>query len=490
LFLVTPQPSSARGLAMPFSLGGGIGAASAGGIVNPGFTAGETGRSSAASYHGFSNSLDLRVRGDLSDDLVMRVRASAPAMWKGMIFDNYSGVTWTGEGEEATPLGGAPPYAYPPAFRSLGPRATVTQTFYVEVEQPNVVFAAGQPDNVWIEGGVAVDDLGGLRTPATLTPGAVYSVVSTRGAAGRAELRRATGELPDRLGRYLQLPAALPPRVGELARRITAGASNDLDRVLAIESYLRSNFRYSIDSPVPPPGRDAVDHFLFDAKVGFCEQFASATAVMLRTLGIPARVVAGYAVGRRNPFTGLYEVRASDAHSWVEVWFPGGLGWYEFDPTFDVPPARADVSQTLPLASVARALSGLLPSLRVPAATRGVLLTGAAATGALFVITWLRRRRSRREEVGGAADAGAVGPVTRSFLRLEGALARAGTVRAPGETARELLGRSLGADAPRNGLAVFERERYGATPPPSADGHRAADELDRAALRVEEEITR
>ncbi|MFN2491136.1 MAG: transglutaminase family protein [Actinomycetota bacterium] len=136
----------------------------------------------------------------------------------------------------------------------------------------------------------------------------------------------------------------------DLARAATRDATNDFDRVLAIESYLRRNFRYTIDSPVPPPGRDAVDHFLFDAKVGFCEQFASATTVMLRSLGIPARVAAGYAVGDRNPFTGLYDVRASDAHTWVEVWFPDGLGWDEFDPTFEVPPARTDVADVLPLA--------------------------------------------------------------------------------------------------------------------------------------------
>ena len=93
---------------------------------------------------------------------------------------------------------------------------------------------------------------------------------------------------------------------------------------------------YSIDTPPLPAGADAVDTFLFDQQVGFCEQIASALVVMLRTLGVPARLGVGYASGDRNPFTGLYEVKASDAHAWTEVFFPGH-GWLTFDPTANVP---------------------------------------------------------------------------------------------------------------------------------------------------------
>ena len=488
LFLVIPQPSGARALVMPFSLGGGMGTAGRGGIVNPGFTDGFAGRSSGASYHGFSARMDLLARGDLPDDLVMRVRASAPAMWKGMVFDTYDGVSWTGDASEGNPLPG-PPYLYPTSFRSLGPRAEVTQTFYIEREQPNVVFAAGQPDAVWLAGGVGIDELGGLRTPATLTPGSVYSVVSSRGAARPDELRRASGSLPPSLHRYLQLPAGVPARVRELAQRITEGATNDLDRVLAIESYLRSRFRYSIDSPVPPPGRDAVDHFLFDAKVGFCEQFASATAVMLRSLGIPARVVAGYAVGRRNPFTGLYEVRASDAHAWVEVWFPAGLGWYEFDPTFDVPPARVDASELLPLAGLARSLAGAIPRLDAPS-TGIPLVVGAGVLGAVALYALYRRGAVGRRRRGEVPPAGEAGPVARAFRRLEHALAQRGILRGRGETARELLARGLRRQLAPATLAAFEQERYGAIPPAPPQAARAAEELERLAREMEEEALR
>jgi transglutaminase-like putative cysteine protease len=489
VFLVMPQPTSARTFALPFSLGPGGGSPAGGGIVTPGFSGEPSSRSSATSYYGFAQRMDLRVRGELSDDIVMRVRASAPAMWKGMLFDSYDGASWEGDLADPTPLTGEPPYGYPPPFRSLGPRARVTQTYYIEAEQPNVVFAAGQPEAVWIEGGVGVDELGALRTPATLGPGTVYSVVSSRGAATPHQLRGAHDpDVPETLRRYLQLPATLPERVEALARRVTRAATNDFDRVVAIESYLRRNYRYAIDSPVPPPGRDAVDHFLFDAKIGFCEQFASATAVMLRTLGIPARVVAGYAVGRRNPFTGYYEVRGSDAHSWVEVWFPDGYGWYEFDPTFAVPPARTDVAGSIPLAAVLRFAADKLGALAPGAGRdglRALLAAGLVATAVWAALT--ARRRFRRRSIGPPARREAVGPVAREFARLEKALAARGQGRAPPETARELLARTADLSEPEVGiaLAAFERERYGSDAPSPHEARRAAAELVRLARELE-----
>ncbi|MDQ4125748.1 MAG: DUF3488 and transglutaminase-like domain-containing protein, partial [Actinomycetota bacterium] len=383
IFMVMPQSIASQYFSLPFSLGPGIGSSSGGGIMNPGEGLGS--RSSGSSYYGFDDRMDLSVRGELGDELVMRVRASAPAMWKGMVFGTYDGRVWNAaNGDEAVPLGDAAPFEYPVSLRSLGPRARITQTFYVEAEQPNVIFAAGQPDTIWYEGGVEVDALGGVRTQATLTDGTVYSVVSTRGAASLDELRALPHEAPPaQIEQFLQLPGDLPARVERLAREITRGATTDLDKVIAIERYLKNNYEYDLDSPVPPPGRDAVDHFLFDADVGFCEQFASATAVMLRSLGIPARVVAGYAVGSRNTFSGYYDVRASDAHAWVEVWFPH-YGWYEFDPTFAIPPADGGLERSIPLvgaiASIARTLRDAGPVAKA--------ITGIVGATAMVVLLW------------------------------------------------------------------------------------------------------
>lgn len=483
LFLVIPQPSGLRTFALPFSLGNGVGLFAGQGIANPGLGADPSVRGSASSYYGFNNSLDLRVRGDLADTLVMRVRSNAPAMWRGLVFDRYDGVTWTGDESDPTPLGGEAPFAYPTEFRSLGPRQFVSQTFYIEEEQPNVVFAAGQPDSVWFDGGVSVDDLGGLRTASTLTPGTVYSVLSTRGAASPAELRsNLEGTPPPDIQRYLQVPASLPARVEALARRITSGDTNDYDRVRSIEAYLRDNYRYLIDSPVPPPGQDAVDHFLFDTDVGFCEQFASATVIMLRTLGIPARFVAGYTPGTRNPFTGYYDVRASDAHTWVEVWFPG-VGWYEFDPTYDVPPATVEVADLFPLARVLEAIAGTIGGW-IPdglgGAGRYAMLT--LLGGTVLVGAWVARRKlgGRARRAGPMAADHNAGPVTRALARFERASRVAGVPRRNSETAAELLARATPfEDATAEALRAFEQERYGSSVPSQNAARAAVIELDR-----------
>lgn len=482
LFLVIPQPSGIRTFALPFSVGNGVGLFGGEGIANPGFGSSPSARGTGSSYYAFSDTMDLRVRGDLSDELVMRVRSSAPAMWKGITFETYDGVTWTGDGDPPVEMGDFAPFHYPIEFRSLGPRQTVSQTFYIEAEQASVVFAAGQPDVLWFDGSISIDDLGGYRTASTLTPGTVYSVISTRGAASPTALRANPSEDPPAdIERYLQLPDSLPDRVAALARRITTHADNDYDRVKAIEAYMRANYEYSIDSPVPPSGQDAVDHFLFETDVGFCEQFASGTVVMLRSLGIPARVVAGYTPGDRNPFTGYYEVRSSDAHSWVEVWFPR-LGWYEFDPTFDVPLATTELADVIPLAKlfrvVAEKLAALIPD-GVGAGLRNVVAVLLVAT--LAVGAWIASRKLRRPARAGPPGivAGA-GPITRALARFEAANRMVGRPRHVSETAAELLARTSGLDdRTRSALSAFEQERYGAEPVDQTRARDAAHEFDR-----------
>lgn len=487
LFLVIPQPSGLRTFALPFSVGNGAGLFAGGGISNPGFGSDPSVRAIGGSYFGFSDTMDLRVRGDLSDELVMRVRSSAPSFWRGVIFDSYDGTRWTGDQTDPTPLDIGAPINYPTEFRSLGPRQTISQTFYIEAEQASVVFAAGQPDSVWFDGALSVDELGGLRTSSTLTPGTVYSVVSSRGAATEKELRNNPSDVvPAEIQRYLQLPSSLPVRVENLARRITAGDTNDYDRVRSIEEYLRDNFRYSIDSPVPPPDRDAVDHFLFDTDVGFCEQFASATAVMLRSLGIPARVSAGYTPGSRSAFTGYYEVRSSDAHAWVEVWFPR-LGWYEFDPTFDVPPASTELASLFPLARVLRSVALFIGALVPHGVGSGLrylmlaLLVMTVGAGAWIASRKVRRRSPPRIPL---VDVDA-GPITRALARFEDVNRMLGKGRGQSETAAELLTRTTSlAPASVSALRAFEQERYGSTTPPEQDARAAVEELDRLSREL------
>jgi hypothetical protein len=131
---------------------------------------------------------------------------------------------------------------------------------------------------------------------------------------------------------YLQLPGSLDPRIPELARTITtpAGPSN-YARARAVESYLKNNLGYTLELPGLREA-DPLAHFLFVRRKGHCEYFASSMTVILRTLGVPARMVNGFRGGEYNDLTGSYIVREKDAHSWVEAYFPE-YGWVTFDPT-------------------------------------------------------------------------------------------------------------------------------------------------------------
>jgi len=130
---------------------------------------------------------------------------------------------------------------------------------------------------------------------------------------------------------YLRLPPRLDPRVSRLAEKITAMANNNYDRALGIKNYLRDNFGYTLAAQKISPD-DPIASFLFTTRKGYCEYFASAMAIMLRTLGIPARLVNGFQTGSYNRYGKDFVVRARDAHSWVEVYFPH-YGWIPFDPT-------------------------------------------------------------------------------------------------------------------------------------------------------------
>ncbi len=145
------------------------------------------------------------------------------------------------------------------------------------------------------------------------------------------ELRSAGSDYPPRIAnRYLQVPP-LDPRIAELARTVTAHAPSAYDKAKAIETYLQQNYGYTLELPATSPA-DPLANFLFERRQGHCEYFASAMAMMLRTLGIPSRVATGFRVGEFNDLTGSYIVRARDAHAWVEVYFPN-QGWTTFDPT-------------------------------------------------------------------------------------------------------------------------------------------------------------
>ncbi|WP_209125654.1 transglutaminaseTgpA domain-containing protein [Alkalihalobacillus sp. BA299] len=154
-----------------------------------------------------------------------------------------------------------------------------------------------------------------------------------------SRLREITGGDPEEIQDiYLQLPNSLPDRVGELAEDITKNYSNRYDQVKAIERYYRmSGFRYETKNvAVPEFDQDYVDQFLFETKLGYCDNYSTSMVVMLRTIGIPARWVKGFTQGERvqdlDDGNRQYQITNANAHSWVEVYFPGH-GWVPFEPT-------------------------------------------------------------------------------------------------------------------------------------------------------------
>ncbi|MDA1188703.1 MAG: DUF4129 domain-containing protein [Chloroflexi bacterium] len=161
-----------------------------------------------------------------------------------------------------------------------------------------------------------------------------YAMVSLVSTATDDDLRLANTNYSSTMrDHYLQLPSSLPQRVRDLAIALTRNADTPLDKARAVETYLRSSeFTYSQDIDKPPDGTDGVDHFLFESKTGYSDYFASAMTVLMRAVGVPARMAAGYAPGEVSPELGLLAVRDTDSHGWTQVYFPG-YGWVDFEPT-------------------------------------------------------------------------------------------------------------------------------------------------------------
>jgi hypothetical protein len=204
------------------------------------------------------------------------------------------------------------------------------------------------------------------------------------------QLSNSTIDYPSQISsRYLQLPESVPQRVLDLANRITTGADSPFSKAERIETYLRNSYPYSLEVPAPPEGRDVVDYFLFEAPGGFCSYYASAMTVMLRAVGVPARLVTGYAMGEYEPARNAYHVIAADAHAWVEVYFTD-YGWVEFEPTA----ARIRFERASGNAERSRSGMWLTTPFSSTYSRRELLMLGGFLISLLLLITgihWLTR---------------------------------------------------------------------------------------------------
>jgi transglutaminase-like putative cysteine protease len=302
---------------------------------------------------GFSDRVQLGQIGQIqqSDAVVMHIQIDGDhegryaLHWRGVALANFDGKNWSKPPDqvvlEREPDGsfsvpsfsqGVVPASLSRSQAALEP--TDQMIHYRVLMEPigtNVFFLApwarrvkGAYRTLQVDEGGAVSDLDSQRSVS------IYEAESDISTPSPAQLRRAEEYLPPFAFTYLQLPT-LDPRIPQLAAQVAGSASNNYDRAVAIERYLKSHYGYTLQLPRSPVA-DPLANFLFERKQGHCEYFASSMAVMLRTLRIPARVVNGFRSDEFNDVTGNYVVRAKDAHAWVEAYFPN-YGWITFDPT-------------------------------------------------------------------------------------------------------------------------------------------------------------
>ena len=297
---------------------------------------------------GFSETVNL---GDIkkilrSNAVVMRVvvdgdpRRFAGVKWRGMALTSFDGKRWYNDNTELEVL--QPAYITQSQDRHflLAPpeggaamRRPVEYRVVLSPVSTDVLFAAARARRVSARiRYLNLDQTRSLHNPRHGYAPFAYTVVSDIGVPPPAALRAASEPIPADLRLlYLRLPENLDPRIAQLAAKVTATANNDYDRATAIQNYLRNNYGYSLNPPSIEPG-DPIGSFLFKSKEGYCEYFAAAMVLMLRSVQVPARIVNGFQTGTFNRLGGDFIVRARDAHSWVEVYFPG-YGWFPFDPT-------------------------------------------------------------------------------------------------------------------------------------------------------------
>jgi transglutaminase-like putative cysteine protease len=310
---------------------------------------------------GFSNEVVLGEIGEVktSKTPVMRVRAldalSAPQSppfavlgtnlkWRGTALSHFDGRRWS----NPVPLPEDSVRIVPSTqliANDERPPATVPRLNYevhMQDSSSDVLFFAGVPEYLNINAPLVMRSFtGSYRVPFGLAQPLSYSAYAyLPPPEGPVSLRPLD---PDERQRYLELPHT-DLRITALASEWTAGARTPFREAEAIESHLRKDFRYSLQLPKSQPS-DPISDFLFRRRQGHCEYFASAMAVMLRTLGVPARVVTGFQSGEFNPISGWLVIRSSDAHSWVEAWMPR-RGWTVFDPTPPDPNAGAVTAWT------------------------------------------------------------------------------------------------------------------------------------------------
>jgi hypothetical protein len=309
---------------------------------------------------GFSDNVTLGEIGEIqkSHAVVMRIHIDGEPgrgdgmHWRGMVLTNFDGRRWFTPAREQIAFfpdaDGTYRIDMPPL--PAGDSYRLSYTVLMEPLASDAIFVAPRIESLRGRFANDVDRVGPTRRTSFLLVDPTesianpshndtkvrYEATSNIPNVPPAQLRVASAVFPASLAAiYLQVPP-LDARIKQLAQQITANAPTEYDKTAKIEQYLKAHYTYTLDLRGPRTA-DPLAHFLFTSRAGNCEYFAAAMTVMLRDVGVPARYVGGFLSGEYNDVGGDWIVRASDAHVWVEVFFPG-YGWITFDPT---PPGDA-----------------------------------------------------------------------------------------------------------------------------------------------------
>ncbi len=418
----------------------------------------------------FGSSFAVRGSWVSSDTAVMTVASRRPYYLRTITYDVYTGHGWSrSDGPRRSVAPGERIFPGYTPERPLSADAFALETVTVEIQRNlgRNIFTPGFPTAAFLP--VVVQEpggkpfLGGLESAVTLDPGKGYQITAAISNATEAMLAGAGTDYPPEISATYLDTTGVTDRTQERARLLVIGATDPFHMAKALAAYLQGpRFHYSTIAPVPTdPNRDLVDFFLFDPKgqIGYCEFFATAMAVMARSVGLPARVAVGYAPGERVS-TGVYQYRERNAHAWAEIYFPG-YGWQIFESTKSLPPlVRLPGSGVVPpvntpvggvgtspfhegadpgvissLPSFQPVSGGFRPGEKPPVdeARSGNLLLVTGVLGLLAVaLGWRLSRIRRRFRL--------LAPGDRQWQRLALAADRAGVARSPSETIYEYAG--------------------------------------------------
>ncbi len=335
-------------------------------------------------YYGFNTKINQNLRGEMKPKVVMRVRSQAEGFWRVLAFDRYTGKGWEISRNDKVKRLKRSPFSYQTFLDRpviIGKSKEIVQTYTIVSELPNLIPAMTYPKEIYFPTPIiAVDTEGGLRAPVALSEGLTYTVLSEVPYRDRTSLAKATNKYPDSIKNYyLQVPPEIADKVKQLTEEILAdynrqrvaqtekNLSSAYEKALYLAQYLKQNYtvpQNPFEIPLLDDKEDLVEAFLFKNKGGNPDQFSTVLTVMLRSIGIPARLVAGFSPGDFNPFTGMYVVRNTDAYAMTEVYFPK-YGWFAFDPIPNhplIPPSIEETQTFSVLKQFWNWIAGWLPS--------------------------------------------------------------------------------------------------------------------------------